>query len=96
MAAVYGDAADPAVLVQAHIARASMLVIAVPGVLSLQQMITTARALNPKIEILVCSVNKEEVPLLEQIVEGRVFSAKGKWRGTWPSMCSSAMAAIRI
>lgn len=81
MAAVYGDAADPAVLVQAHIARASMLVIAVPGVLSLQQMITTARALNPKIEILVCSVNKEEVPLLEQIVEGRVFFSEGEMAG---------------
>ncbi len=73
MAVVYGDAASPAVLVQAHIARASMLVIAAPGALGLQHMVETARALNPKIEILVCSVNKEEAAMLERLVEGKVF-----------------------
>lgn len=73
MAVVYGDAASPAVLVQAHIARASMLVIAAPGALGLQHMVETARALNSKIEILVCSVNKEEAAMLEKLVEGKVF-----------------------
>lgn len=82
MAAVYGDAADPAVLVQSHIARASMLVIAVPGVMSLQQMVATARALNPRIEILLCSVNKEEVPLLEQLVAGGVFFSESEMAGS--------------
>lgn len=78
MAAVYGDAADPAVLVQSHLARASMLVITVPGILSLQQIVATARTLNPRIEILVCSVNKEEVPLLERLVEGGVFFSESE------------------
>lgn len=73
MAVVYGDAADPTVLVQAHIARASMLVIAAPGALGLQHMVETARTLNAKIEVLVCSVNKEEAAMLERLVEGRVF-----------------------
>ncbi len=73
MAVVYGDAADPAVLVQAHINRASMLVIAVPGALSLQRMVRAALALNPKIEILVCSVNKDEAAMLEKVVQGTVF-----------------------
>lgn len=73
VAAVYGDAADPAVLVQAHINRASMLVIAVPGALSLQRMVRAALALNPKIEILVCSVNKDEAAMLEKVMQGAVF-----------------------
>jgi CPA2 family monovalent cation:H+ antiporter-2 len=56
-----------------------MLVIAVPGVLSLQKMVATARALNPGIEILVCSVNKQEVPLLEHLVTGgRVFFSESE------------------
>jgi CPA2 family monovalent cation:H+ antiporter-2 len=76
-AVVFGDAADPAVLVQAHIARASMLVIAVPGILSLQKIVATARTLNPRIEILVCAVNRQEVSMLEnQIAGGRVFFAE--------------------
>lgn len=78
MAVVYGDAADPTVLVQAHIARASMLVIAAPGALGLQHMVETARTLNPKIEILVCSVNKEEAAMLERLVEGRVFYSESE------------------
>ena len=68
-------------LVQSHIARASMLVIAVPGVLSLQHMIATARALNPRIEVLVCSINAEEVPLLEQLVDGGVFFSEREMAG---------------
>jgi CPA2 family monovalent cation:H+ antiporter-2 len=78
MAVVYGDAADPTVLVQAHIARASMLVIAAPGALGLQHMLETARTLNPKIEILVCSVNKEEAAMLERLVKGRVFYSESE------------------
>ena len=44
-----------------------------PVLISAELMVETARALNPKIEILVCSVNKDEVAMLEQIVEGKVF-----------------------
>jgi CPA2 family monovalent cation:H+ antiporter-2 len=73
MVAVYGDAADTSVLVQAHVNRASMLVIAVPGALSLQRMVKAARMLNPKIEILVCSVNEDEATMLEKVVPGMVF-----------------------
>ena len=39
---VAGDTADPAVLIQAHIARASLLVVAVPDAFSARQMIATA------------------------------------------------------
>lgn len=58
--AVSGDATDPATLIQAHIADAAMLVIATPDIVGVSQVITTARALNPGIEIVLRSHNEEE------------------------------------
>lgn len=43
----------PAVLIQAHIARAGMLVIATPETFDVRQMMQTARSLNPGIETVV-------------------------------------------
>jgi monovalent cation:H+ antiporter-2, CPA2 family len=73
IAAVSGDASDPAVLIQAHIARASMLVIATPDTFNARQMIKTARALNPGIETVVRTHDEEEASLLEQEAAGKVF-----------------------
>ncbi len=71
--AVSGDASDPAVLIQAHIARASILVIATPDTFNVRQMINTARTLNPDIETVVRTHNEEEARLLEQEHAGKVF-----------------------
>jgi CPA2 family monovalent cation:H+ antiporter-2 len=71
--AVTGDASDPAVLIQAHIARAGMLVIATPDTLDVRKMAQTARALNPEIELVVRSHNEEEAALLVQEQVGKVF-----------------------
>jgi CPA2 family monovalent cation:H+ antiporter-2 len=71
--AVAGDAADPAVLIQAHIARAAMLVIAVPDTLRARRMIETARILNPPVEIIVRTHNDEEAALLRKESGGEVF-----------------------
>jgi CPA2 family monovalent cation:H+ antiporter-2 len=71
--AVSGDAADPAVLIQAHIARARMLVIATPDSLDVRQMLATARALNPEIETVVRTHNEDEARLLEQENIGKIF-----------------------
>ncbi len=71
--AVAGDAAEPAVLIQAHIARAAMLVIAVPDTLRARRMIETARILNPPIEIIVRTHNEEEAALLRRESGGAVF-----------------------
>jgi CPA2 family monovalent cation:H+ antiporter-2 len=73
VAAVFGDAADPAVLIQAHIARAGMLVIATPDTLDVRQMIATARALNPEIRTVVRTHSEEEASLLEKEEAGKVF-----------------------
>ena len=71
--AVAGDASDPAVLIQAHIARAYMLVIATPDALRARRMIEIARKLNPQIEILVRAHSDEEAVLLRNENEATVF-----------------------
>ena len=73
VAAVAGHAADPGVLIQAHVANASMLVIAIPDTFDVRQMIHTARTLNPGIETVVRTHNEEEAALLMQEHAGRVF-----------------------
>jgi CPA2 family monovalent cation:H+ antiporter-2 len=71
--AVAGDAVQPEVLVQAHVARARMLVIATPDTLGVRQMAHTARLLNPGIEVVVRSHNEAEARLLEEELSGKVF-----------------------
>jgi CPA2 family monovalent cation:H+ antiporter-2 len=71
--AVSGDAADPAVLIQAHIQHARMLVIATPDTLKVRRMIEIARTVNPRIEIIVRTHNEEEASLLEKENAGKVF-----------------------
>jgi CPA2 family monovalent cation:H+ antiporter-2 len=73
VAAVAGNAADPAVLIQAHCARASMLVVATPDTFYVRQMIAVARKLNPTIETVVRTHNEEEAGLLEREAGGKVF-----------------------
>ena len=62
--AVFGDASDPLVLVQAHIANAGMLVVAVSEGTDVRPMIATARTLNPGIRVVVRAPNAEEAALL--------------------------------
>jgi CPA2 family monovalent cation:H+ antiporter-2 len=71
--AVSGDAADPAVLIQAHIQRARMLVIAMPDTLNVRRMIEIARTVNPRIETVVRTHSEEEATLLERENSGKVF-----------------------
>jgi CPA2 family monovalent cation:H+ antiporter-2 len=71
--AVFGDAAQPEVLVQAHVARARMLVIATPDTLGVRQMAANARLLNPRIEIAVRSHSEDEAERLETEVTATVF-----------------------
>ena len=71
--AVSGDAAEPAVLIQAHIQRARMLVIATPDTLDVRRMIEIARTVNPRIETLVRTHSEEEAVLLEKENAGKVL-----------------------
>ena len=71
--AVAGDAGEPAVLIQAHIARASMLVVATPDTFRVRAMIETARALNPAIQTVVRTHSASEADLLRSEHAGKVF-----------------------
>jgi CPA2 family monovalent cation:H+ antiporter-2 len=73
IAAVSGDAVDPAVLVQAHIAHAAMLVVATPDLINVRQMADTARTLNPGIEIVLRTHSEDESDLLSKEGIGTVF-----------------------
>jgi CPA2 family monovalent cation:H+ antiporter-2 len=64
--AVCGDAADMAVLIQAHLSKASLFVIATPDSLDDRRMISVARQVNPEIETVVRTHNEEEAGLLRQ------------------------------
>ena len=71
--AVCGDAADPATLIQAHIMRASMLVIATPDTRDIGKMVDIARTLNPGVEVVLRTHNEAEARLLHDAGLGTVF-----------------------
>ena len=76
VAAVLGNAAEPGVLIQTHIAHARALVIATPQTIDARQMIETARTLNPGLRVLVRSPNEEEARLLEAEGHAQAFIAE--------------------
>jgi len=71
--AVCGDASDPAMLIQAHIAKARLLVIATPDAFQARKMIETARALKPGMETVVRTHSDEEAELLRKDNADSVF-----------------------
>jgi CPA2 family monovalent cation:H+ antiporter-2 len=71
--AVSGDASDPPVIIQAHIARARMLVIAVPDIFRARKMLEIARMLKPDINSVVRAHSDEEAALLQADGAGQVF-----------------------
>jgi monovalent cation:H+ antiporter-2, CPA2 family len=71
--AVSGDASEPSVLIQAHIARARCLVIATPDTFQVRQIVEIARTLNPNIDTVVRSHSEEEVDLLRKENIGKIF-----------------------
>ena len=73
IAAVWGDAAEADVLIQAHIARARVLVVATPDAINVRQMMEIARTLNPAIETVIRSHNEDEARMLTQETTATVF-----------------------
>lgn len=91
--AVSGDAADPAVLIQAHVADAAWLVIALPETIGVPQMIETARTLNPAIRVVVRAPSEEEARLLEADGATRAFVAE---RALAEAMLGHVLQAARL
>ncbi len=71
--AVSGDAAEPAVLVQAHVRRAALLVVAIPDTVNVRRMVEIARRLNPTLPVVLRTHNEEEARLLVAESTGTVF-----------------------
>ena len=63
--------------VQAHVARAAMLVVATPDAFGVRQMVEIARTLNPSIEVVLRTHSDEEAELLR-----RRTPARSSWAST--------------
>lgn len=64
---IEGNAADPAVLEQAEIGRASRLLLAIPGGFEAGAITQNARALKPLIQIIARAHSDEDVAYLERV-----------------------------
>ena len=73
ISAVFGNAAEPAVLIQAHLHKARMLVIAVPDTVDVRAMVEVARTVNPAIEVIVRTHRDEDLASFERDIAGKVF-----------------------
>ena len=71
--AVSGDAQTSEVLIQAHVAQAAMLVIAIPDTMNVRKMVEIARTLNPALQVVLRTHNEEEAELLRKESLGTVF-----------------------
>ncbi len=74
--AVSGNACEPAVLVQAHIAQASLLVVSTADVFDVRRIVEISRILNPKIEAVICTESLAEAELLREENIGKIFMSK--------------------
>jgi CPA2 family monovalent cation:H+ antiporter-2 len=91
--AVSGDASEPAVLIQAHVARARVLVIATPTALQVRKMVGIARTLNPRIGTVLRTHSDEEAALLQQDGLGEVFMGEHELAGAMTRHVVAHMAA---
>ena len=71
--AVAGDASDPEVLIQGHIVRAAMLIIAMPDAARSCRILEVARILNPGVRTIARAHSDEEAELLARERVGGVF-----------------------
>jgi CPA2 family monovalent cation:H+ antiporter-2 len=86
-AAIYGDASRPEVLVQAHIAEAGLLLVAIADGTELQPMLQTARALNPSIPVIARAQGAEDAARLRETGVDRVLHPK-------PALAEAMAAAV--
>jgi len=61
------------VLVQAHIARAAVLIVATPDTIKVRRMVEVAKAINADIHVVIRSHNEKQATQLEQELAGTVF-----------------------
>lgn len=93
--AVWGNATDQEVLIQAHIKDARALVIATPETVQVRSMVETARTLNPPIRVAVRSHSAEEAERLEKDGTGTVFVGERELAKSMVGFVLNVMAPAR-
>jgi CPA2 family monovalent cation:H+ antiporter-2 len=73
---VSGNAADPSVLIQAHITHAALLIIATPDPFDVRHIAEIARKLNPDIRVILRTRSDDDLIHLRKEVAGTVLCAK--------------------
>ncbi len=74
VAAVHGQAADPEALVQAHVARAAQLVLALPDAQESRRIVELSRQLNAQLSVVIRARSGDEADLLRASGLGAVCS----------------------
>jgi monovalent cation:H+ antiporter-2, CPA2 family len=69
------------VLIQAHVARARLLIVAIPDAAGVRKMVETAKTLNPRIETLLRTHTDEEARFLRRENLGTVFMGEHELAG---------------
>jgi monovalent cation:H+ antiporter-2, CPA2 family len=93
--AVAGDAVEPETLIQAHIARASVLVITTPDTVGARRMIEIARMLNPDVRTLMRAGDAREAELLRREGVHDIFLAKNELAASMTSRVLASLGAER-
>jgi monovalent cation:H+ antiporter-2, CPA2 family len=70
---VAGSASEPEVLVQAHVARARVLIVCIPEMFHIRKIIEIAKTLNPRLEIIGHAESQDDARLLKDEKIARVF-----------------------
>ena len=94
--AISGDAADPAVLVQTHVARARILIIAIPDHVRVRRIMDLARKLNPLVELVVRTHSDEEHEFLDQERLATVFMGEQELATAMADHVMGRLAAARL
>ena len=89
--ALFGDAARPGILAQAHLQRARLLIVSTPDPFQVRQVLTLARQLNPTIDTVVRTHGAAEQVYLERVGVGRAVHGE---RELAASMARYALDAL--
>lgn len=90
--AVAGDCSEPDVLVQAHVARAREIIIAIPDMFRIRKVIEVSTALNPHVETIARTHSEEDANRLRSEKVGGVYMGEHELAR---SMAEHALKSLR-
>ncbi|MGQ0702434.1 MAG: YbaL family putative K(+) efflux transporter [Gemmatimonadales bacterium] len=93
--AISGDASDPGVIVQTHVARARIMIIAIPDHVRVRKIMDLARQLNPLIEFVVRTHSDEEYAFLKQERLASVFMGEQQLAAAMSEHVLARLSAVQ-